>query len=337
MLARHFLSRSALLKGLALLSIATPAAAADKNTQIIGDAAYLQPQQLVAIGKGRRLNLYCKGSGTPTVVFDSGMGDSMMVWALVQPAVAAATKACSYDRAGLGFSDPSPQPRTSANMVEDLHRLLRAAHLRPPYVLVGHSLGGMNIKLYAELYLSEVAGLVFVDPTHEDIAKRGFERDPEAERQYGHYIDLLHQCLKTSPPDFVEGSRLQRTCAALHNGEHFSDAINALQRRRLTEPAYMASWISEQENAPFVSSDEVRASRRSFGDIPLIVLTREMPNAHDQLGTELNADTAKLSQHGVIRTVENSGHHIQLDQPQEVIDAVVEVVRTARSNRSGGR
>jgi len=319
------------VEAVALLSISVSGLAAEKNTQVIADAVYLHPQQLVTIGEGKRLNLYCKGNGSPTVVFDSGRGDNMAVWALVQPAVSAETRACSYDRAGLGFSDPSPELRTSANLVEDLRRLLRAAHLPPPYVLVGHSVGGLNIKLYAESHLSEVAGLVFVDPTHEDIAKRGFEMDPEAERQYARYLDLLHECLKAESTDFIEGSKLQRTCASLPpNNGHFSDAINALQRQRFTRHGYLFAWISEQANAAFVSSDQVRAAHRDLGDVPLIVLNRQ--DAHNQLGAALNGDTAKMSTRGVIREVENTSHYIQLDQPQEVINAILEVVHAARAN-----
>ena len=324
----------ALLKTLGLLSIAAHGFAADKDTRIVADSVYLQPQRLVAIEKGRRLNLYCIGKGSPTVVFDSGLGDSMMTWALTQPAIATETRTCSYDRAGLGFSDPASEPRTSANMVEDLQRLLRAAHLKPPYVLVGHSLGGMNIKLYAELHLSEVAGLVFVDPAHEDFGKRGFESDPEAARQYARYLEFLHECLKAKPTDFVEGSSLQRGCATLWNSERFSDAINAVQRRRLTEPGYMGAWVSERENALSVSSDQLRAARRSLGDIPLIVLSQEEREGENPLKTELHTDIAKMSTSGVIRAVRNSGHCIQLDQPQEVNDAVLEVVHAVRTNRS---
>src|SRR5579862_5399106 len=128
------------LTTLAIVWLSVPTLATEKDAQIIAAVVYLHPQRLVAIESSRRVNVYCKGTGSPTVVFDSGRGDDLMVWALVQPTVSAETRACSYDRAGLGFSDPSSRARTSANAVEDLHRLLRAAHLPPPYVLVGHSL-----------------------------------------------------------------------------------------------------------------------------------------------------------------------------------------------------
>src|SRR3954468_10241000 len=117
---------------------------AARNQEIISDPAYLKPQRLIDVGGGRRLNLYCMGSGSPTVVFDSGLGEGMVAWALVQPQVALHTRACAYDRAGLGFSDPSPEMRTSAFVVQDLRTLLKKARIKPSYVLVGHSFGGMN-------------------------------------------------------------------------------------------------------------------------------------------------------------------------------------------------
>src|SRR5580692_6204902 len=137
-----------------ILSSLGQVCAAEKTATIIDNVAYTQARRLVPIEPDRRLNIYCTGHGTPTVIFDSGLGDSTKAWGLVQPAVSAVTRACSYDRAGLGFSDPSLWPRTSANIVNDLHRLLRAAKIKPPYILVGHSSGGMNVKLYAETYLS---------------------------------------------------------------------------------------------------------------------------------------------------------------------------------------
>jgi pimeloyl-ACP methyl ester carboxylesterase len=245
-MSQSLMCRLALIASAFLFAIVTPALGGDRNTRLIADPVYLKPQRLVTIDGRRRLNIYCIGRGSPTVVFDSGLGDGMMVWTFVQPVVAAKTRACAYDRAGLDFSDPSPEPRTSANIVDDLHRLLRAAHIKPPYVLVGHSLGGMNVKLYAETYLSEVAGLVFVDPTHEDMAKRSWELDPAMEAKNASYIEHLHECLKTKPSEFVAGSKLQQRCGVVSHSERLSPAILALQTERLLRPGYMRAWISEQ-------------------------------------------------------------------------------------------
>ena len=118
---------------------------------------------LVPVGGGRHLYLSCTGHGSPIVVFESGLGVYSGTWLDVQRRVARTTRACVYDRAGLGQSDPAPPGRTSRDMVADLHALLARARLRPPYVLVGASFGGLNAQLYASTYPRDVRGLVLVD------------------------------------------------------------------------------------------------------------------------------------------------------------------------------
>lgn len=146
--------------------------------------------QLVNVGE-RRLWIACRGVGGPTVVMDAGVNSGSRVWALVWPATATATRVCVYDRAGLGRSDPIPRPRTSQEIVVDLHDLLENAGVPGPYVLVAHSFGGLNVRLYASQYPTEVVGLVLVDSVHEDrfaaTAKvltreqqAAFERDKQA-------------------------------------------------------------------------------------------------------------------------------------------------------------
>jgi pimeloyl-ACP methyl ester carboxylesterase len=324
----------------ALLASMACAQSAGRSAEVLAGGVYLAPQRLVSIGD-RKLNLYCAGEGSPTVVFDSGLGDGVTVWGLVQPMVATATRACAYDRAGLGFSDPASTPRTSANMVDDLHRVLRAGGVDPPYVLVGHSLGGLTIKLYAFAYPTEVAGLVFVDPSHEDLAKRAWEIDPRNAKKYAALLETLHACQRAKPADFTPGSRIAAECTTISNEARFGDAINALERERLMRPGFMNAWISEQENVWAASAAQVRGARRDLGGIPLVVLTHEplprqpdetpeMRDAQNALRTELHTQISTLSTRGSIRTVRNSGHYFQLDQPGEVIAAVLEVVRAAR-------
>jgi pimeloyl-ACP methyl ester carboxylesterase len=123
--------------------------------------------QLVDIG-GYRLHTLITGKGGPTVVLLTGMGDFSFVWSRVQPQVAKFARVCSYDRAGDAWSDPGPTPRTMKQEVYELHLLLQKAKLKPPYVLVGASYGGLLSRLYAEAYPNEVAGMVLVDSTHEN-------------------------------------------------------------------------------------------------------------------------------------------------------------------------
>ena len=123
-------------------------------------AQYVHPHQLIDVGQGRKMNLFCMGNGSRTVIFDAGGSDWSVIWALVQPAVAKHARACTYDRAGMGYSDPSDEPRSPVAIVEDLQKLIRAAKINTPLVLVGHSLGGFNMKLYAALHPKDVQGAV---------------------------------------------------------------------------------------------------------------------------------------------------------------------------------
>ncbi len=114
---------------------------------------------------GRSLYLECGGTGSPTVVMDAGLGNTHDTWQSVAPAARKLTRTCTYDRANLGHSDDAPTPRTSADVVSDLTHLLKAAHIRPPYLLVGHSFGGLNMRLFAADHPTDVSGLLLVDPT----------------------------------------------------------------------------------------------------------------------------------------------------------------------------
>lgn len=149
---------------------------------------------------GRSLHVSCAGTGTPTVILEAGLEVSLKTWAAVQPSVAKFTHVCAYDRAGLGSSDPDPatftHARTSSAVVEDLHRLLLASPISGPYVLVGHSLGGAHIRLFASQFPQEVVGMVLVDASHENqpsrLASTGYTPppDPPGEKSAEH-ADML--------------------------------------------------------------------------------------------------------------------------------------------------
>ena len=125
------------------------------------------PGELVNVN-GRKMHIDCTGEGNPTVILEAGLGDTYLSWRKVQPEIAKFARVCSYDRAGLGYSDSSSQPRTSRVIAQELHALLQAAQVPPPYVLVGHSMGGYDVRLYASLYRDEIAGMVLVDASHPD-------------------------------------------------------------------------------------------------------------------------------------------------------------------------
>src|SRR5207248_9892577 len=182
-----------------------------------GDAVYARPGQLVSAEDGTRLNLYCMGSGSPTVVFDSGWEDWAPAWSKVQPEVAKWTRACSYDRAGVGFSDAGPMPRTSVRIAEELHSALHNAGVKGSYILVGSAFGGDNVRTFADLYMDEVAGLVMVDADPDDLEPQTMQE--ETHRGHAGIISQLRDCRnaiaehKPLPVINQRPGRPQRNCA----------------------------------------------------------------------------------------------------------------------------
>src|SRR3954451_15791966 len=158
-------------KGLAalvgLIAILALAGASYEAIAATGDARHYPPAgQLVDVG-GFRLHIDCVGTGSPTVVLDAGLGGSSLDWSLVQSELGRSTRVCAYDRAGMGWSDPGPQPRTPGQIARELHTLLTNAGIAGPYVLVGHSLAGKNVRLFALQHPDQVAGMVLVDARSE--------------------------------------------------------------------------------------------------------------------------------------------------------------------------
>jgi pimeloyl-ACP methyl ester carboxylesterase len=161
-----------MLTGLIYQAVAT---AMDKGT-------YPPPGQLVDVG-GYKMHIYCTGAGSPTVILESALAGTSSLWGWVQPEVAKGTRVCAYDRAGAGWSDPGPKPRDGQRVATELHTLLTRAGIAGPYVLVGHSVGGLYVRVYAARYPDEVAGLVLVDASHPD----QWTRSPGGPEQYRKY------------------------------------------------------------------------------------------------------------------------------------------------------
>lgn len=312
------------------------------NPPVITDPVYTAPVRLVDIGNGQRLNLHCLGAGSPAVIFDAGMGDSTISWALVQRAVSKKTQACSFDRAGLGFSDAAIRPSTSRNQSEDLHALLKTAQIRPPYVLVAHSLAGMNARVYADMYPDQVAGMVLVEASHEDQSVRGWAiGDPGQKERYDTFLKDAHGCIEESKKGLVKGTEAFKKCVGDTNDPRFSADINDAQEKYAVTPKWQAAIASERENVFYESANEARKSRSSFGDIPLIVLThspfprgkeetQDIRNQRTLLWEDLHTQIASMSTRGVNIIVPNSTHYIQYEHPQIVVDAVMQAVDIAR-------
>ncbi len=310
-----------------------------------GDEIYARPGQLVS-ADGTRLNLYCMGSGSPAVIFDSGWEDWAPVWTLVQPKVAGWTRACSYDRAGAGFSDPGPMPRSSVRIADELHSALHHAGIKGPYILVGHAFGGDNVRTFAQRYTAELAGLVLVE------ADVGI---PDERRGDAQRIAELRECRdavasgKPLPPLPARPGRPERSCAQqFFRGlpeASWSPELNArLLELAQTRAAMYDAYISEMEQMP---EDEayLEHHHRSLGSRPVRVLSTGYHGIHaidpahpldpQQQSYEQEVGRAQarwlaLSSNSKQLFTDKSSEYIPFDQPDFVVDAIREVYAQSR-------
>ncbi len=271
---------------------------------------------------GYKMHINCAGEGSPAVILESGLGDTYISWHKVQPQIAQFTRVCSYDRAGIGYSDSSSRPRTSKVIAEELHLLLRAAVIAPPYVLVGHSMGGYTVRLYASLYRNEVAGMVLVDASH-----------PDQENRF--------------PPELknMEGTWLREAEFLAYTMPFGIPRLMVLCDDEPTQRAAECNWHTAREGVAelkaFPESAAQTAATSSLGDMPIAVLSHDP----DKPSSELPPDVAKptndawekmqeelshLSTPGTHVIAKNSAHYIQIDRPDVVIEAVRNVVEQAR-------
>jgi pimeloyl-ACP methyl ester carboxylesterase len=324
-------------------------AAAPVWSQVSPDVPpYPAPGKFFDVG-GWRLHLNCTGaakSNEPTVILEPGIGDFSVEWSLVQPKVAAFARVCSYDRAGDGWSEVGPYPRTMRQITYELHTLLDKAGVAPPFVLVGHSYGAWLVRVYTATYPSEVAGIVLVDG--------GFDNpwrllgDGKLVRAAEISGSRTIPAVKTSNPlresDIPPGAFSQMKSAAA------KDAARANEGPRGKLPAEaqrMRSWalgrwqhIAAAVN-PF-EAEELAALRgerlknaQLLGDLPLVVLTRGVPESDERDGTgeerkKEQAELAAMSRNGKQIIAIKSGHHIQLEDPELVVTHIRNVLAASK-------
>ena len=281
------------------------------------------PGMLVGIGS-HRLHIHCTGQGSPAVVFESGLGGTSLDWVKVQPAVSGFTLACSYDRAGYGWSESGPRPRHAARLAAELDKLLVYAGVPPPYVLVGHSFGGLAIRLLAaRKERRAVAGLVLVDATHE----RQFQRMAAAGVRVPMaptgrtFVIANHWLVSSSLPETLKplAQRLALTPKAVRT------LYGELGRMR--DSALQVGAIPRAPDAPVVVL--ARGPRRAGGSLRAARL--------DGTWLDLQRSLAGSMKNGTLRIVPGSGHYIHLDRPERVVAAIRGMVDAFRlGQKSGG-
>jgi len=288
------------------------------------------PGQLIDVG-GYKMHINCMGQSigkqTPTVILDAGLGDTYTSWRKVQPQIAHLTRVCSYDRAGLGYSDASPRPRTSRDFAEELHTLLHTAGISGPLILVGHSLGGYNVRLYASLYRSEVAGVVLVDASHPEQQKRLPPTLNDIDAGWIREQEFLEFVMPFGLPrllGFCGGDAEVRAAECNFRNVHESIA----ELKAISQSAAQTAATGSLRDLPLavLSSDP----NMPQPDIPED-LVKPASDAWQQMQKEL----AQLSTRSTQVIAKNSGHYIQLDRPDLVIDAVHNIVEQSREAQPG--
>lgn len=268
------------------------------------------PGKRIDIG-GRSLHINCTGQGSPAVILEAGFPGSSLDWLLVQPAVARTTTVCSYDRAGFGWSELGNLPPSGEQIVADLHKLLPAAGVQPPYVLVGHSLGGIYVRMFTTRHPNEVVGLVLVDATHEDqwdyeLMQRWIPGEPDVSK-------------RPSQPPVVRPPE--------------ADAI----LRQMWQTENWKTGERRERDAIKLTMAEIQKQPRRLPLVPLIVLSAgerldwlAHAGARAWQGQQLQRELAALSGMGEWAPVSGANHYIHLSKPEAVVNAIERIVQASR-------
>lgn len=281
---------------------------------------YQPPGEMIDVG-GYRLHLHCTGSGAPTVILDAGLGGSSVDWSLVQPDLSRTTRTCSFDRAGMGWSDRGEGPRSPEQIADELAVLLDRADISGPYILVAHSLAGKNARLFAMRHRDDVVGMVLIDARHE-------------------YVD--EQTTASEQQDFLSGLDSQgfqyRAARRLGIARLLGDQLAGVPsmsvelRREIaliaTKPEAVATTADEGRARS--ASDDLLRSTPSLGDLPLVALAAGQ-NMAEPRWAEGQRRLAALSANGRLVVAQGSSHAVEWDDPTLVVTTVREVIAEARS------
>ncbi len=321
-----------------LMSVATSsvAGAVERDDSNALDV-YFEPQTIARLPDGRKFHFYCTGSGSPTTILDAGLGGWSISWRSIQPQIAQMTRVCAFDRAGYWYSDPGPMPRDAAAEVKDLHDGLVAAQIKPPYILIGHSYGGMTSRLFALRYSSEVVGMLLIDPSFPYSAKKTGE-SKKNDQAFTQYLSKCAQLARKSKlrADMAD-SEPGQDC--INSGrEDWSQKMSAKLAAFSTRAPFYDTQLSEFEGTQGRSSRELMSNSHPLGALPITVLTAD--EAHfNEPGTGQRRyaawvaghdEIAKSSTRGQNIIVEGAGHFIYLDKPDLVLSKFKEMLDSVR-------
>jgi len=296
-------------------------------------AAYPPPGQFYVVD-GYKMHLYCQGSGSPAVVMEGGIGANWLTWQKVQPPLAKVTRVCSYDRAGLGWSDPRPDEHDAVATASHLHQLLQQAGINGPLVLMGQSAGGLYVREYAAKYPQSVAGLILVDATPPE----SFERIPGTRTSAAERRKLERETFWQHLETVAGFSRILGDCRG--NAPQGLSEYAGWFKAQACKPSFSAGSLPEFED--FEESGEEVAQAGPFGNLPILIISQDPARpkpgwsaqdiAANPIWNSLQESLKGLSTRSCRIIAKTSGHQIQLERPDVIVTAVEKMILELRSD-----
>jgi pimeloyl-ACP methyl ester carboxylesterase len=278
------------------------------------------------------MHLTCQGEGDITVVAESGLGDFSLEWAEIQPEIIEVARMCAYDRPGLGWSDPVEDVLTPQEIADNLHELLEKGGEKGPFILVGHSIGGIYVREYVHRYPEEVVGLVLVDSSHENQRNRLPEYSIASFESYENTTEMIASIGSVLHPFGLP--RAFKLFEGMLN-DNYSDETREAILARMYQPHFYRSYDDEMKTQRIATSQN--DPPQDLGDLPLVVLTQGYAendtglseaefNELRDINMEMQEELASLSSNNEYIIAEESGHYIHSDQPELVIDAIKKLI-----------
>lgn len=276
--------------------------------------SFEHPGQLVDVN-GRNMHIICIGNKSPSIILDSGAGGFSLEWKNIQDSLSQHARVCAYDRAGYGWSDMGPLPRSTKNIAHELHSLLENAEIPGPYIFVGHSFGGFTAQYFARYFDNDIVGVVLIDSSHEEQVYRLPENGKDVVRR------SLHQ----------DRSNMV-TKSVLH--ENFPEQGATVAQQLMERWSSLITWREEMANYALSSRELRDVYHKPILEIPIVVLSRgkrvwpDTPygDAMEAAWKELQNELNYMSGNSTHIIAENSGHVIHLDEPELVVDAIHDVL-----------
>ena len=324
----RWLKRIALWLSIGIVSLSIAGAGYQSIATELDKRAHPPPGQLIDVG-GYKLHLYCAGvnvDGNPTVILETGLGSTSSAWARVQPEIAKLTRVCAYDRAGIGWSDPGPQPRDAQHIAQELYSLLHNASIPGPYVLVGWSFGGLYVREYAGQHAEEVIGLVLLDSSHPD----QWISTPEGRAQFETNAKIY------SVAPLLARLGVTRLIGFLQPSSGLPTPYN-----ETLKASFAATKDWDTQSAEFLASlstaAQVSEYRSLKANLPLVVLTATehgTPPEQEELWQSWQTELASLSANSVHQLIEGADHASFWRDPETAkisVAAILQVVEAART------